>query len=201
MFAPTVAPSCTIDQDAEPEQWVDRYGDMLFAYTMRRVRSRSDAEDLVQETFAAALEKRRAFRGECALGTWLVAILHCKIAAQRRTASRGGSPMDDDLEQWLDRQFTPRGKWVRSPSSWGLGDVDAAEHEEFCSTVRACLDRLPAGLASLLVLREQSNLAARELGDAVGASETSVWGRLHRARLAMRECLERRWFNQGEGGP
>jgi len=41
----------------DPSEWVDRYGDYLFRYAMLRVRDRSSAEDLVQETFLAALKR------------------------------------------------------------------------------------------------------------------------------------------------
>jgi RNA polymerase sigma-70 factor (ECF subfamily) len=49
----------------DPSEWVDRYGDYLFRYAMLRVRDGSKAEDLVQETFLAALKGRQSFSGKC----------------------------------------------------------------------------------------------------------------------------------------
>jgi RNA polymerase sigma-70 factor (ECF subfamily) len=54
-----------------PEAWVDEYGDFLYRYALSRVKDPSIAEDLVQETFLAALKARQNFRGRSTAKTWL----------------------------------------------------------------------------------------------------------------------------------
>ena len=58
-----------------PESWVDNYGDFLYRFALARVKDVSIAEDLVQETFLAALRARENFKGQSAERTWLTAIL------------------------------------------------------------------------------------------------------------------------------
>ena len=47
----------------DPQNWVDLYGDQLYAYAFSRVQNRMVAEDLVQETFVAALSSSAKFEG------------------------------------------------------------------------------------------------------------------------------------------
>jgi len=58
---------------ADPEAWVDEYGDYLFRYALARLRDESLAEDMVQETFLAALKSDAAFAGRSAPKSWLSA--------------------------------------------------------------------------------------------------------------------------------
>ena len=62
-----------------PEQWVDAHGAYLYNYAFAQVRDGQAAEDLVQETFLAALRARENFRGSSSVRTWLTGILKHKI--------------------------------------------------------------------------------------------------------------------------
>ena len=63
------------DDLTDPQKWVDIYGDQLFRYAFARVQNRMVAEDLVQETFLAALAGGNGFEGRSSEKTWLTAIL------------------------------------------------------------------------------------------------------------------------------
>ena len=60
-------------------EWLEAYGDYLFNLAQGQVRDKTAAEDLVQETFLAALKARDSFRGQSSDQTWLVGILRHKI--------------------------------------------------------------------------------------------------------------------------
>ena len=62
-----------------PENWIDKYSDYLFNYTIVRVNDREVTNDLISETFLAALRSRKNFKGESTERTWLVSILKRKI--------------------------------------------------------------------------------------------------------------------------
>ena len=81
------------DQTAEspihnPEVWVDQYGDYLYRFAIAKVKDAATAEDLVQETFLAALKSRKNFQRRSAARTWLTAILKHKIVDYYRKKSR-----------------------------------------------------------------------------------------------------------------
>lgn len=90
----------------EPSRWVDLYGDVLFGYAALRVPSRDIAEDLVQETFLAALRTRDTFAGDSSEQTWLVSILRRKIADHFRDSvrrkGRGIGTAEQQREQAAD---------------------------------------------------------------------------------------------------
>ena len=54
--------SDTKEHKLDPQKWVERYGDYLFSYALGRVNDSGKAEDLVQETFLAALKASDRFR-------------------------------------------------------------------------------------------------------------------------------------------
>ena len=63
----------------DPETWVDKYGDYLYRFALSRVKDPVIAEELVQETFLAALRSLKNFQGRSSGRTWLIAILKHKI--------------------------------------------------------------------------------------------------------------------------
>jgi RNA polymerase sigma-70 factor (ECF subfamily) len=78
----------------DPEVWVDRHGDYLYRFALARIKDPSVAEDLVQETFLAALGARKNFESRSAVRTWLTAILKHKIVDYFRHR-----PMEDQARQ------------------------------------------------------------------------------------------------------
>ncbi len=52
-----------VKQEINPEVWVDEYGDALFGFAMARVKDKATAEDIVQETFLAAMQALKGFNG------------------------------------------------------------------------------------------------------------------------------------------
>jgi len=77
-----------------PESWVDQHGDYLYSFARFRVRDQAAAEDLVQETFIAALQNHKNYKGQASERTWLTAILKNKIIDYLRKQSRE-QPTDD----------------------------------------------------------------------------------------------------------
>ena len=106
----------------DPEIWVDQYGDSLYRFALARVKDSSIAEDLVQETFLAALGARKNFKGRSTTRTWLIAILKHKIVDYIRKKSREHDT--DKLESMtngIDVNFTDRGDWKLRPNKWAKG--------------------------------------------------------------------------------
>ena len=92
-----------------------------------------------------------------------------------------------------DGFFGPDGLWKSRLASWKTPDK-AFEEREFWEVLDGCLGRLPRALASVFFLRELEGLEMEELRRGLDLSEGNIRVRLHRARLLLRECLERRWF-------
>jgi RNA polymerase sigma-70 factor (ECF subfamily) len=182
-----------------PEQWVELYGDYLFKFALARLRDVSRAEDAVQETFLAALKGRKNFAGRSAEKTWLIGILKNKIYDYFRKASRETSFADlefyaeEESEGFITRGLT-KDAWSQGPQEWpepGAG----LDSEVFWKAYRECAAKLPRHVAAVFHLREVDGLAGREVCALLNISENNLWVMLHRARMALRRCLETNWIN------
>lgn len=179
----------------KPEKWVDEYGDYLFRFALSRLRQREAAEDLVQETFLAALNAKSKFAGRSSERTWLVGILKRKIVDHLRRKGRE-QPASDlaATDHWLESLFDERGNWMKKPGKWPADPSAAIEKEEFWAIFTACLRKLPERLADAFTLREVEELDSHEVCKVLDISANNLWVMLHRARLGLRRCLEVNWF-------
>lgn len=187
---------------SDPEQWVDLHGDYLFRYALMRLRDPAKAEDAVQETFLAALKGGKAFAGRSAEKSWLVGILKNKIYDHYRKAGRETS--FTDMEFYADAEgegFVSeglhQGGWRQelAPQEWpnpGAG----LDSELFWKAFRDCSNKLPKNVAAVFTLREVDDLESKEICSLLNISESNLWVMLHRARLALRRCLEVNWFGK-----
>jgi RNA polymerase sigma-70 factor (ECF subfamily) len=182
---------------ADPSEWLDRYGDYLFRYAMLRLRDRSVAEDLVQETFLAALKNRGSFSGVSSEATWLVGILKHKIADHFRHQAREAPLEDGDLREQPDPSpFDGSGSWVSGPTDWGGNPADLFRQKEFLDQLTKCLSALSPNHANAFTLREIEGADTKEICKVLNVTETNLWVILHRARMLLRRCLETRWFSR-----
>ena len=178
-----------------PSLWVDRYGDYLFRYAMLRVRDRSAAEDLVQETFLAALKGKETFSGGSSEATWLVGILKHKIADRFRHLAHEVPLEEDDLrEQAGPSAFDGSGHWTSGPTEWGGDPANLYREKRFLDQFTECLAGLSPNHANAFTLREIEGADAGEICKILNITETNLWVILHRARMQLRRCLEIRWF-------
>ena len=189
----------TSEQAADPETWVDRYGDCLYRYAILRLRAPDLAADVVQETFLEALKSRHSFAGRSTEQTWLVGILRHKIIDHLRKSGRSASistsamAFDDGSG---GQPFDARGHWKAGPSSWRGDPTREIESREFWDVFGQCLSRLPQGLADAFFLRELDGMDADEVQRTLQITPANFWKRLHRARMLLRQCLETGWFGR-----
>ncbi|GAB4240666.1 MAG: sigma-70 family RNA polymerase sigma factor [Deltaproteobacteria bacterium] len=185
---------------SDPSEWVDRHGDYLFRFAMLRVRDRSTAEDLVQETFLAALREHGNFSGNSTESTWLVGILKHKIADHFRRKARESPPRDEEPREHPDEgHFNGAGHWTTGPTDWGGNPADLYREKKFLDQFRECLSNLSQNHANAFTLREIEGADAGEICKVLNISETNLWVILHRARAQLRRCLEARWFQRETG--
>jgi RNA polymerase sigma-70 factor, ECF subfamily len=188
---------------SDPERWVDEHGDYLFKYALLRLRDVAKAEDAVQETFLAGLKGGKSFAGRSAEKTWLVGILKNKISDYFRKASRE-TPFTD-LEFYHDEEsdrFTEQGPfkggWIHElgPTEWSPDPGASLDNEAFWKTFHECAAKLPKNINAAFCLREIDDTDTAEICRVLNISENNLWVMLHRARMALRRCLETNWFSK-----
>ena len=100
-----------------------------------------------------------------------------------------------DEEGWLDELFDETGHWRQAPQAWS--DPEAAlEQRRFWEAFERCLDRLPAAGGRVFFKREILGEETPVICKDEGITASNCWVILHRARLALRSCLESHWFGK-----
>ncbi len=186
------------NQNLDPNSWVDDYGDYLFRFALSRVKNSEFAEEVVQETFVAAIQSLDSFSGKSSLKTWLVGILKHKIVDMIRKAYRE-RPYEsvENIKSVTSDMFDPSGKWNMGPVEWNADPQEIAEHHEFWKVFNGCLKNLPENHYRVFMMREMDGIESEEICRVLDISSTNLWVMLHRARTALRSCLEHRWFSTG----
>jgi RNA polymerase sigma-70 factor (ECF subfamily) len=168
----------------------------LKSYALRRVRDPDLADDLVQETFVAALAAAGRFEGRSAARTWLVGILKHKILDAFRQRAR--SPIvygDADLpdpaagadagETRTPAETVP---WVGTRAD---SDPEAtAAWDRFWAACQGHLEKMPAQAARAFVMSEVLGHETSEVCSTLGISTATLSTTLYRTRKRLRRALE-----------
>ena len=194
----SAVPSAETRQLEDPTAWVDLYGDYLYRFALSRINDTAAAEDLVQETFLAALKARENFKQQSAAKTWLTAILKHKIVDCIRKRQRERIIDNEEaLDRNLEAYFNQDGNWKIPPRKWEDNPVAHYEQKEFLDILFKCLSVLPKRMARIFMLREMEGLPTEEICQVMQVTATNCWTILYRARTALRSCLESNWFSRG----
>ncbi|MET3107650.1 RNA polymerase sigma-70 factor (ECF subfamily) [Oxalobacteraceae bacterium GrIS 1.18] len=168
----------------------------LLRFALLQLRNQELAEDSVQDTLLALLEKPDHFAGTSSLRTYAIGILKFKIIDGMRIAGRtvqietDAGESEDDL---IDRLFTANGHTIDPPRAWGNPEA-ILEQKQFFKVMEVCLAKLPAQTARVFMMREWLDLETDEICKELGLSSSNLWVILYRARLRLRECLDINWF-------
>ena len=170
----------------------------LLRYATLQLRDAAAAEDAVQETLLAALTGEANFAGRSGLRTWLTGILKHKIidTIRRQSRERPVSDLETGVDSpEFDGLFDQRGHWAPPPEPWEQPE-SALGQKQFVAALEACLRALPERTAQAFLMREHLGLETAEICKELGISATHCWVMLHRARMALRLCLEKNWFGK-----
>ncbi len=177
----------------EPNKWVDRYSDYLFNYTIVRVNDREIANDIISETFLAALKSAKYFKGEASERTWLISILKRKIIDYyRKINSRKGKAEvhidysnDYNEGEWLEEQVADQSDRTAE---------DEMENNELGLAILECLDSINEKHAAIFRRKTIDGLDTEAICNEFNITPSNLWVIIHRARTALAECLEKNWF-------
>ena len=180
------------------EQLVDNRA-YLLRFARLQLRNSAWAEDAVSETLLAALAKPQAFGNRSQLKTWLVGILKHKVIDVIRSNTRelalAESDTGSDSDELDKLAFQKDGHFVDAPNNWG-DPHKTLQQIQFFQVLEACMERLPATLGRVFLMREWLELSCDEVCKELAITPTNLYVQLHRARLRLQECLNINWFGQ-----
>ena len=161
---------------------VERYQNKMIRLITQVIRSREDAEDIVQESFVKAYSSLGSFRGQSSFYTWLYRIsFNLAIDWKRRAARRGGDKHElADIEQG---KVAPAFVKENSPT-------DQVYQKEQSKLIASALQELTEDHRAVIVLREIDGLSYEEIAKVTNASLGTVMSRLHYARKKLQSSLK-----------
>lgn len=170
------------------ERLVVEYGGRMLAVARRILRSDEDARDALQEAYLLAFKALPRFEGQSRVSTWLHRIV--VNACLMRIRSRKAKP-EESIEPLLPT-FREDGHATHCFTSWDESADEMLERAEIRGMVRAAIDELPDTYRTVLLLRDIEELDTAEVAELLKITSNAVKIRLHRARQALRELIDRR---------
>jgi RNA polymerase sigma-70 factor (ECF subfamily) len=146
----------------------------VFTLCARMVNDRTRAEELTQDVFVRAWEKLHLFRGESAFGTWLHRMAVNVVLNARKTEGRQRARMEDDAE----------GDGIDTLPARPLAPGDRMDLEK-------AIGKLPKGARRVFLLHDVEGYKHEEIAEMLGVTTGATKAQLHRARLLLREALNR----------
>jgi len=164
---------------------VKRYDRNVFRIAQHITQNREDAEDVVQDAFLKAYTNLQQFQEQSKFYTWLVriAVNEALMKLRRRRPERMVS-LDEDIKTEDDSVPREVADWSPNPEQ----NYNQAELREILSRT---IQGLPPGFRTVFVLRDVEGLSTEETAEALELSIPAVKSRLLRARLQLRERLNR----------
>jgi RNA polymerase sigma-70 factor, ECF subfamily len=156
-----------------------RFIDGLYGYAMAITRNRTDAEDLVQETYLRAIPRMRSLRPESNLKSWLFTILRNIYLNQLRKQRLAPKVLEIDADEntaniVVETSKDPLERYV-----------SMAERD----WVLKAIQQLPSMFREIVVLREYEDLSYQEIAGILDCPVGTVMSRLARARSKLRILL------------
>jgi RNA polymerase sigma-70 factor (ECF subfamily) len=158
---------------------VIEYMDTLYSYAMVLTRNRSEAEDLVQETYLRAMRAMGRLRAGSNTKSWLLVILRNIWLNQLRRQRTTPMVVEIDVDDTTAN--------VAVETSKGPHALYVSKRE--CEQVREAILHLPVDFREVILLREYEELSYQEIASVLGCPIGTVMSRLARARSKLRPLL------------
>ncbi len=176
--------------------WVSLYASHLHAWARKRTSDQLLAEDLVQDTFVAALHALDGFEGENPKA-WLFSILKHKIMDHfRQKYKMQFVDVGDRQEDVLDLFFSKDKSWSQDqkPGDWNTDGEELLDNEQFRQLLYNCMEQLPEQWSLAMKLKYLQEIKGSAICEDLGISQANFWQILHRSKLQLRACIEQNWF-------
>jgi RNA polymerase sigma-70 factor (ECF subfamily) len=166
------------------EKLLVRYERKIFRLAIRITGNHHDAEEAVQDAFTKGFSRLDSFQGDSLFSTWLTRIAINQALMKLRRRRPNVLPLDEALQ-------TEEGEVPREIVDWGPTPEQQYSQQELRAVLEGAVAALKPDQRVVFQLRDVEELSIEETARELGISMSAVKSRLLRARLALREKLNR----------
>jgi len=158
----------------------ERYFNRVYAYSFRRLRNHSDAEEVAQETFVTVFKSISNFRGQSTLLSWIFGITRNLSNNSLRRFHR----QREKFESVSPDHFAP------SPSIGSNMPDDDLNMHRYLGAIRTEMDALPSWQRRIFEMRHLEDMSISEISERTNRSSDAVRSSLYRVKRMMCEAVD-----------
>jgi RNA polymerase sigma-70 factor (ECF subfamily) len=166
------------------DELVRRYRDKVYRLSFKILRHEEDAAESLQDAFLSAYRGLKNFKAESTFSTWLYRIATNASLMKYRKRRENHISLEQSQSRNEDAETLEVPDWSTQP-------VDDLLNAETRKIMEESVDRLPEELREVFLLRDIQEQSNAEVAKALDLTVAAVKSRLHRARLALRDRLNR----------
>lgn len=172
------------------DELVNRYQDKVYRLAFKILRHEEDAAEALQDAFLSAFRGIKKFKAESTFSTWLYRV--ATNAALMRYRRRREPHVSLEQSQSANHDAEP----IEVPD-WSSQPLEELLDRETREVMEASMEHLHTDLRTVFVLRDVEGMSNAEVAEVLDISVAAVKSRLHRARVALREDLDRYFKDRG----
>ena len=166
------------------DELVVRYRDKVYRLSFKILRNEDDAAEALQDAFTSAFRGLKNFKSESTFSTWLYRV--ATNASLMKYRKRRDDHLSLEQSQSAQRDAEP----LAIPD-WSQQPLEELLDAETRQVMEEGLRRLPEDLRTVFILRDEDGHSNAEVAELLDLSVAAVKSRLHRARIALRDRLDR----------
>ncbi|HKQ59085.1 MAG TPA: sigma-70 family RNA polymerase sigma factor [Candidatus Eisenbacteria bacterium] len=166
------------------DELVVRYRDKVYRLSFKILRNEDDAAEALQDAFTSAFRGLKNFKAESTFSTWLYRV--ATNASLMKYRKRRDDHLSLEQSQSAQRDAEP----LAIPD-WSQQPLEELLDTETREVMEEGLRRLPEDLRTVFILRDEEGHSNAEVAEMLELSVPAVKSRLHRARIALRDRLDR----------
>jgi len=169
------------------ERAIESLQSAVYAFGMKVCGHPEDAEDTAQETLLRLARSLKNFPNARALSVWLYKVARSQCLMSRRKSKFAPAQMLS-LDELMPERMEASAPLMKS---WAITPEELVLREESRARLEQAVLALPKHYRLVLILRDMDQLDTKEVAEVLEISEDTVKMRLHRARVFVRNELEK----------
>ncbi len=181
------------------EELVTKFERKVYALALKLTGNQADAEEISQDVFLTIYQKLDGFRGESALSSWIYRVTaNASFMKLRDRRKRKSSSYEEGVAAAGDADDLPNVTATYPQGDWSQAADEQLARGQLDEKLKDAIAALPEKFKLIFLLKDVQGLSNEEIGEVVNMSVPAVKSRLHRARLFLREKLQKHLEETGD---